>query len=407
VIHIGWYFVIFGEEIDNRLFMNRRKYLILFLIVGSITLIGLVAYGVLRRPNATPNPEFTQLNSVHAMRIDYLDINSSQQEVNDLESRMKQVETNMVALGAGRVDWTYFPWKGHPDRWSSAVKHTGVDYLARDSARFSEWAHVSAVVDMLAPRYLQSHPDEAAISYTGVASTNLVSTMDLVNGDFGQDALDMIEFIAANYPVSSITISELVYYVDGFGENDKTAYMNYSGNADWPRTASGGIDIDHPSVGEWRVYEIGRFLEKAATIVHQYNKQLFFDVNVSLDTNGDVVVKNGTDLDAFLQYVDRVVVWGNHDLDGQPTEAISQVASYLSQFGVDKVIMMIGLWEDIYSPDFPKEQMVAIPAAELKVLLESTMSAGIPNHWVSPSFLMSQEHWNVLEEQWGKKPTSP
>ncbi len=387
--------------------MNRRRFLILFLIIGSVVLIGLVAYSVLRHPNAKPNPEFTQLDSVHAVRIDYLDINSNQQEVNDLESRMKQVGTNMVALGAGRVDWTYFPWKGHPDRWSNEVKHTGVDYLARDSSRFSAWAHVSAVVDMLAPLYLKSHPEEAAISYTGVASNNLVSTMDLVEGDFGQDALDMIEFIAANYPVNSITISELVYYVDGFGENDKAAYMNYSAKPDWPRTTSGEIDIDDPSVGEWRVYEIGRFLEKAATLVHQYNKLLFFDANVSVDTNGNVVVKNGTDLDAFLQYVDRVVVWGNHDLDGQPTDAIGSVASYLSQFGVDKVIMMIGLWNDIYSPDIPKDQMVAIPAEELKNLLESTHSAGIPNHWVSPSFLMSQEHWDVLDEQWGNKPTPP
>jgi hypothetical protein len=399
--------MIFGEEIDNREFMNRRIFLILLLIIGIIVLIGLVAYAVLRRPKATPNLELTQLDSVHAVRIDYLDINSSQQEVNDLESQMKQVGTNMVALSAGRVDWTYFPWKGHPDRWSSEVKHTGVDYLARDSTRFSTWAHVSAVVDMLAPRYLKSHPEEAAISYTGVASNNLVSTMDLVEGDFGQDALDMIGFIAANYPVNSITISELVYYVDGFGENDKAAYMNYSGNTDWPRTASGGIDIDDPSVGEWRVYEIGRFLEKAATIVHRYNKLLFFEASVSLDTNGNVVVKNGTDLDAFLKYADRVVVWGNHDLDGQPANAISSVASYLNQFGVDKVIMMIGLWDGIYSPDFPKDQMVAIPAEELTVLLDSTQNAGIPNHWVSPSFLMSQQHWNVLDEQWGNKPNSP
>jgi hypothetical protein len=380
--------------------MNRRSFLILFLIIITIAIIGLVAYGVLRHPNSTPNPQFTQLNSVHAVRIDYLDISNSQPELDGLESHMMAAGTNMVALSAGRVDWTYFPWKGHPDRWSSEVKHTGVDYLARDSARFSEWAHVSAVVDMLAPRYLQIHSDEAAVSYTGIASDNLVSTMDLVEGNFGQDALDMVEFIAANYPVNSITISELVYYVDGFGANDKAAYISYSGQVDWPHTSTGEIDIDDPSIGAWRVYEIGRFLEKAAAIVHQYDKQLFFEARVSLDSNGNVVVKNGTDLDAFLSYADRLVVWGNHDLDGQPVQAINQVASYLTQFGAERVIMMIGLWDNIYSPDFPKEQMTAIPAADLQAMLASTEQAGIANQWVSPSFLMSQEHWSVVEDQW-------
>jgi hypothetical protein len=305
------------------------------------------------------------------------------------------------------VDWTYFPWKGHPDSWSSEVKHTGVDYLGRDSARFGKWTHLSAVVDMLAPRYLRVHPEQAAISFSDIPSDNLVSTMDLVDGEFGQDALDMIEFIAANYPVNSITISELVYYVDGFGENDKSAYMNHTGQSDWPRKASGEIDIEAPSIGAWRVYEIGRFLEKAATIVHKYNKQLFFEVRVSLDADGNVVINNGTDMNAFLQYADRLVVWGNHDLDNQPVDTISKIAGYMTQFGPDMVIMMIGLWDNLYSPDFPKEQMTAIAADDLKTMLQSANQGGIPNQWISPSFLMNQEHWNVLESLWGKKPTTP
>jgi hypothetical protein len=386
--------------------MNRRIILIL-LLIGLIAIIVLFLFVILRGPKSTPNPEFTQLDSVHALRIDYLDISNSQQEVEELERKMQEADINMTALSAGRVDWTYFPWKGHPESWSSEVKHTGVDYLARDSARFGKWTHVSAVVDMLAPRYIRIHPEQAAISVSGIPSDNLVSTMDLVEGEFGQEALDMIEFIAANYPVNSITISELVYYVDGFGENDKSAYMSYTGQSDWPRKTSGEIDIDAPTIGAWRVYEISRFLEKAATIVHQYNKQLFFEVRASLDSDGNVVIKNGTDMNAFLQYADRLVAWGNHDLDSQPEDAISEIASYMTQFGPDKVIMMIGLWDNLYSPDFPKEQMTAIPADALKTMLQSTDQGGIPNQWISPSFLMSEEHWNVLDSIWVKKPTSP
>jgi hypothetical protein len=386
--------------------MHRRTILIISL-VGIIILFLLLAFRVFQHPIPTPNPQFTDVTSVHALRIDYLDTSNARQEVSALENQMQQAGINMVALSAGRVDWTNFPWAGHPDRWSSEVKHTGIDYLAVDSERFGKWAHVSAVVDLLAPRYIQSRPEQAAISFSGVPSNNLVSTMDLVEGQFGQDVLNMIEYIAANYPVNSIVISELVYYVDGFGDNDKAAFMSYTGQPDWPRTASGEIDIDHPSIGAWRVNEIGRFLEKAATIVHQYNKLLFVEVRVDLDPGGNVVVKNGTDLNAFLQYADRLVVWGNHDMGGQPAGAISQVASYLTQFEAGRVVMMIGLWDKLYSPDAPKDQMTAIPAGDLKVMLQSADQAGIPDLWISPSFLMSQDYWSVVDELWGGSPTSP
>jgi hypothetical protein len=52
-------------------------------------------------------------------------------------------------------------------------------------------------MDVLAPRYIQSHPETAAISWAGLPSKNLVSTMDLVEGEFGQEMLGMIEVIAA------------------------------------------------------------------------------------------------------------------------------------------------------------------------------------------------------------------
>ena len=60
--------------------------------------------------------------------------------------------------------------------------------------------------------------------------------------------------------------------------------------------------------------------------------------------------KNATDMNAFLQYAGCLVVWGNHDLDSQPIGAISNVANSMTQFGIDKVIMTIGLWDNLYSP---------------------------------------------------------
>ena len=178
---------------------------------------------------ATPvPPQFTSSAPVRQVRVDYSNLADSRNQVGELEAKLKNVGVNMVSLGAGRVDWTYFPWRGHSNSWADTVRTTGVDYLNEDVQRFGKWSQVSAVIDILAPLYIKSHPEAAAISWSGQASQNLVGLMELVEGPFGSELLSMIEYIAANYPVNSITLSEMVYYVDGFGEKDKAAFMAYS-----------------------------------------------------------------------------------------------------------------------------------------------------------------------------------
>jgi len=385
----------------------RKRSIIILAAALFFAILGWVAYGIFKRPNLTPNTQFTQVTGVHAMRVDYLDMSKSREEVDALESQMQRGGINMVVLSAGRVDWTYFPWREHHDSWSSDVKDTGIDFLAEDSQRFGKWAHVSAAVDMLAPLYIQNHPAEAALSASGTASKNLVSTMDLVDGQFGQDALSMIESISAIYPVNSIMVSELFYYTDGYGEVDKSAYMTYTGQQDWPRTPDGEIDINNPTIGAWRVYEIGRFLTKAADIVHQYNKQLFLEVRVALDENSNVVVENGADFATFLEYADRLVVWGNHELGGQPPNSIAKVTNFLLKLDTGKVILMLGLWDKLYSSDVPKDQMTAIQPGDLLIMLQSADQVGMQDYWITPSFLMSQPYWSLLDNLWGSRTASP
>ena len=385
----------------------RKRSIIIIISALVFAILGWVAYGIFKRPNPTPNPQFTQVTTLRAMRVDYLDMSKSREEVDALESQMQQGGINTVVLSAGRVDWTYFPWKEHHDNWSSDVKDTGIDFLAEDSQRFGKWAHVSAAVDMLAPLYIQNHPAEAALSASGASSKNLVSTMDLVDGQFGQDVLNMIESISASYPVNSIMISELFYYTEGYGEVDKSAYMTYTGQSDWPRTSDGAIDINNPSIGTWRVYEVSRFLTQAAEIVHKYNKLLFLEVRVALDENGNVVVENGTDLTAFMQHTDRLVVWGNRELSGQPSKSIAKVADYLLNLSTGKVILMLGLWDRLYSTDVPKDQMTAIQPGDLLIMLQSADQAGVQDYWITPSFLMSQPYWSLLDNLWGSRTVSP
>jgi hypothetical protein len=270
-----------------------------------------------------------------------------------------------------------------------------------DSTRFGKWAHVSAVVDVLAPLYIQAHPQAAALSWTGIPSKNLVGTMELVDGQFGQELLSMMQEIATYYPVNSITLTELVYYTDGFGEPDKAAYLAYTGKSDWPRKANGAINIDEPSIGIWRSYEIGRFLKKAAGILHLHGKQLFVEAHIDVYPSGMVRVENGTDFSLFLEYADRLVVRGSSNPEGRSQVALNAITQYLAHFPERRIITSIGLWSKDYDPDTPRNQMSALPAADFQSALQGT---GAVDLWITPSFLMTGAHWQALEDFWSSQP---
>jgi len=379
--------------------MKRKLLSTVILVAGLLALTALV-FLAFYHPQHAANPQFARVTDMRAVRIDYLDMSASRGEVDALEAHMQAAGVNLVAVGAGRTDWTYFPWQHHQDSWSSDVKSNGEDYLLDDSSRFGKWAHVSAVVDVLAPRYIQTHPGTAAISWLGVPSVDLVGTMEMVDGTHGQDVLDMISAIAAGYPVNSITISELVYYVDGFGPRDKLAYLNYTGRHDWPRFPNGQIDIDDPSIGTWRSYEIDRFIDRAAAILHAQGKQLFIEVRAGVAPDGHVFINNGTDIGQLLQHVDRVIIWGNRDLDGHSQQALEAVAQYINRYGNDRIVLSIGAWDKKYDPEVPNSQMSSMSAADFQTALQTAVQSGARDLWITPSFLLSEADWQALKAQW-------
>ncbi len=329
---------------------------------------------------------------VRALRIDFPNLQQSRAEVPALEQNMQRAGVNMVGLGAGRAEWTSFKWTGHEDRWSSDVRDTNIDFLAEYAARFGKWAHVSAVIDVYAPRYLQVHPERAAISWLGQPSLYLVSTTQLVEGEFGVQLLDMLDYVAGHYPVHSVSLTELAYYTEGYGDDDKAAYLAYTSRLDWPRTSKGQINIDDPSIGKWRSYAIGRFVQRAAETVHRHGKQLFIDVSVSWGHLERESAENGQDYASLLQQADRLLVWDYFDLNGYPPEYTKDIASYLKKYGPDRIIITIGLWG-------PNEQIIS-PAA-LRRAMQAAVEGGLPNLWITPSRYLSDQHWQVLAEQWG------
>ena len=336
-------------------------------------------------------PAVGQEKPIRAVRLDYENMARSRPGLDALEKRLIAAHVNTVALGAGRADWTYFKWRGHRGSWSSDVTDTAVDFLSRDVGRFGKWAAVDAVVDVLAPRYVAAHPGTAAISWRGVRSNGLVSTAQLVNGEFGALLVDMVDYIAAHYPVSSISLTELDYYIDGYGEDDLAAYRLFTRRRDWPRSADGSINIDEPSIGKWRSHEVGQFLQRAASAAHSHGKKLYLDVQVEWDHPELHGASHGQDYSAMLRSADRLVVWDYFGLAGRPPERTTEVVRSLKAFRPDSIILSVGLW--------PKEGAPVSPE-ELRIALLSGMAGGIANQWVTPSRFLTQDHWSVLADVW-------
>jgi hypothetical protein len=348
----------------------------------------------------TSIPTLTQTPApaaIHAMRVDYPDFTSSRGQVDHWEQLMQAAGINMVGLGAGRLEWTYFKWAGHEANWASPVTDTGIDYLAEDTTRFGKWALVNAVVDVLSPNYIKAHPDKAAIRVDGVPSTDLVSTTELTIGEYGRQLLALIEYIAANYPVNSISLTELFYHTDGYGADDKASYLAYSGNLDWPRNSDGTIASMDKSIGDWRTYILDVYLDQVVIACHKYGKQFYLDVGLTLDYGfnteslNHITNEHGTNYKVVLEHTDRIIIWGYFSLDKFTPENLQDVSQFLGQFGQDRIILSIGLWGLNGS---------VITADELKRGIIAARTGGMPNIWITPGSLMSAGHWQVLDQLW-------
>ena len=346
------------------------------------------------KPTATntPNPTTTGLR---VMSVEYANYATSRSEVPTWVAKLKAAGINMVAISAGRAEWTFFKWAGHTADQSNDVTDTGIDFLAEDSATFSQFAKVSAVVDVFSPNYILANPSKGVINALGQPDPNLVSTSELVNGAYGQRLLDMIQYIAANYPhVDSIDITELSYRVDGYGPDDTALFKAATGKSDWPRNTDGSINIDDPVIGNWRSAEIGQWLGRATALAHQYGKKVYMDVSVSWGNLGLMTNNMGTNYNVMLKNSDMIIAWDYFPLEGYPASYSQTVGQYLATFGLNRAILSVGLWASNNTTTSP---------ADLQAGVLASQAGGMPNVWICPGSMMSAAHWQVLDTLWGPK----
>lgn len=347
-------------------------------------------------PFASSARQAAPAEPIRAVRIDFASYEESRSQIPALQELVATHQVNLVALGAGRPEWTFFKWAGHDAYWSSVVRNTELDLLAEDIRNFRQAGlgvgQIDAVVDVYAPNFIAENPSTAAVSYWGEPSDLLVSTAALLEGPYHELLLDMIEYIAANYAVDSISITELAYYDYGYGAADLALYTAETGNSDWPRREDGSIDQDDPMIGRWRSAAIGRFLAEAAALVHPHGKKLVMDVNVSWGNLANDGLEHGHHYPVMLAHADRLIIWAYSDLAGYPPTYLAQIATHLkTTYDPKRIIMSPGLWGRNGS---------LISPADLGLSVESALRGGISHLWVTPSHLMTPAHWQAVGASW-------
>jgi hypothetical protein len=376
----------------------QRRNLIVIIIIGIVLILAILfAFG---KPggvfhNGLPNlglPAVPAGPPIHAVHIEFSDYDLRGSQQTTIDGYMAQTKINLISLTAGRVEWNYFKWPAHPEYRSIDVSASGTDFLATDSAHFKQYGKIDAEIDVLSPNYIKAHPEAAAIDASGNSSTDMVGLIELTQGNYGKLLTDMVTYIASNYPdVNSISITELIYRLDGYGPQEKASYLQFTHKNDWPRNSDGSIAIDDSSIVQWRSQILGTFLGELTAVAHAHGKQLYLDVSSGINNNNQFTNESGVQFDSMLQKVDKLVVWCYYYLDGNSPDTMKTAAKYLQKYGAGRIILSIGLW----GPDNS-----VMDASLLQQGIQFAQQGGIQNLWVTPSTLMDDSHWQVLKDIW-------
>jgi cellulose synthase/poly-beta-1,6-N-acetylglucosamine synthase-like glycosyltransferase len=215
-----------------------------------------------------------------------------------------------VGVSAGRPEWTYFEWKGHEGDWSNHQANAKEDLLERATATFHRSGFkVAAFIDVFGPRYIKEHPGTAAVSYDGKVHNEQVAFFEMVEGGYGRIIIEMIEYLAANYDIDIIDLTEMPYYGYSYNLEDLRSFEKFTGRKDWPRDARGNVDRDDPAIWEWRSTLMELFIGKAASAAHKYGKELYVDVPVSWADFSQNGREAGLDYERVLKHADNIVIW--------------------------------------------------------------------------------------------------
>jgi cellulose synthase/poly-beta-1,6-N-acetylglucosamine synthase-like glycosyltransferase len=299
----------------------------------------------------------------------------------------------VIGVGAGRTEWTYFRWGGHEGSWSNHQRGEKKDLLLTATAELREKGFkVAAFIDLYAPKWIQTHPGSGAVQADGTPHAEQVGLAELAEGEFGNVVVDMIGYIAANYPVDAIDVTEAAYRHTSFGPKDLASYAHATGRTAWPRDWRGRVDVDDPSVWEWKTALMEKFVARAAAAAHAHGKPLYLDVAASWKDLRRDGKDHGHDYARLLRVADRLVVWDYFALEGLPPSASRDLAARLAAtLEPGRWMLSLGLWGRDGKPISP---------ADLGAALAASLEGGARHIWVTPNDQLTDAHWNAVLRSW-------
>jgi len=296
-----------------------------------------------------------------------------------------------IAVSAGRPDWTHFRWPGNEQWWSPEQARSGDDMLEEAVAALQARGYgVAVIFDVFAARYLKSHPEAAATDVDGHRSEEVVCLRELAHGDYGRFLLAATEALAASTRADTVAITELFYDKYCFDDPSLEDYRRATGNADWPRSASGRIAWEDRTLDAWRSGELALVVKRLSRAVRRHGKTFALDVKFS---RGDLTrnsAEYGQDYALLSPWVDEFVVWDYFAIEGLPPENAARVAAYLDdEFGAHGFFLSIGLWD---------RNGGTISVEAFARGLRSARLGGAERIWITPAKDLSPAHWDALAE---------
>jgi hypothetical protein len=328
--------------------------------------------------------------------LGFEDVVAEPVRLSELAARLDEVRATGVSISVGRSDWTAFPWPAVREAESGPVRETGTDYVAAaiDALRTDATGRPRAInlsIDALVPRWIEENPSVAGVDPDGTRSEVSASLASLQTGAVGERLLAMAAHVAERYRPESVSFTELHFDDATFGADDLRAYREYSGRADWPRTASGAIAENDVTIPDWRSRALGDLVGRAAAIVRQAGSRMEMDVRVPWEDPAGDRAESGHDYDVLLTASDRLVLWNYFALQGEEPSYAADLARATQRRAAGRFVMSIGLWargDEVVTPE------------ELSEAITAAADGGARAVAVTPTVLMTPAHWSALDESW-------
>ncbi|WDH78910.1 hypothetical protein PTQ19_00255 [Microbacterium esteraromaticum] len=318
-----------------------------------------------------------------------------------LAERLDQVGANTVSISVGRLDWIEFPWAGNERNQSSDVIKTGRDYVGEAVNVFrcapdGTSRTVILGIDTLFGRDIQRGTVPAGQTVGGWSSDLFASLSAWKSDELSSRLIALAEELAVRYQPDAINITELFFDTTVYGPADLVDFRSVSGMNDWPRRDDGGVDAHHPAVTAWKTDALTGVLAQLDQVLTPHGVELTADVRGPLDVHTPTRADIGQDYPRMLEHADRLNVW---DFPGVNQWIgvldANDYASVLFGPAPERYSLEIGLWlgGGAISPDVLRKELAV------------ASDFGIRSVSVTPASLMTDAHWNVLQQEWREKAT--